>query len=65
MRREYPAPQCLSCVYLRTQPERVGDKATCAAYPTAIPDGIYLRAVDHRQPWPGTGASGTSRASER
>ena len=57
----YPAPVCLggpdgespACRHLRSQPEQVGERATCAAFPQGIPDGIFWEAGDHTKPWPG------------
>lgn len=45
---EYVAnvPQCLSCVHF------TGDGG-CAAFPSGIPEAIYLNLADHRKPFPG------------
>lgn len=49
-----PAPMCLSCRHLLTEPQNVGEAATCVAFPDGIPSAIYWDGrADHRRPWPG------------
>jgi len=44
-------PICLGCThYDRTAP---GPGIRCTAFPDGVPDGIYLSAADHRQPFEG------------
>jgi len=43
------ASQCERCFY------RFGGQATCAAFPSGIPDAISSGRVDHSEPYPGDG----------
>jgi len=54
---DYPAPMCVTCRHMRTQPEHIGEPTTCVAFPLGIPDGIYWEAGDHTKPWPGDGGT--------
>lgn len=47
------APLCLACQhYWREESKRSGRKV-CAAFPDGIPEEIWERIVDHKQPYPG------------
>ena len=50
---DYPPPICSACRHLISTPRRVGERATCTAYPEGIPTGIWPEGGDHRKPWPG------------
>jgi hypothetical protein len=50
---KYLPPQCLECSNLREQPDHVGEKAKCEAFPDAIPDEIYFMAHPHNDSYPG------------
>jgi hypothetical protein len=41
-----PPPMCMWC-------KRAKDDGTCEAYPTAIPEEIFMNRWDHRLPKPG------------
>lgn len=40
-------PQCLLCAHWNPPS---GEKQTCTAFPTGIPDDIWWNRVDHREP---------------
>lgn len=44
-----PLPLCESCVHLGPC-GTTGMGTCCTAFPTGIPDAIYLDGADHRQP---------------
>ena len=43
---EMPAPQCTKC-------SRFDWDHTCLAFPSGIPDEIFLGEFDHKEPYPG------------
>lgn len=48
-----PIPLCESCARLGPGPGGVG--FACSAFPSGVPDEIYLGGFDHRRPFTGDG----------
>lgn len=49
-----PTSQCGTCIHFRSPFTADFDGGpTCAAFPDAIPEEIFLNRVDHREPYDG------------
>jgi hypothetical protein len=50
-----PPAQCLACARWRSPLDTDLVAQTCDAYPSGIPDQIWLNRADHRKPFEGDG----------